>query len=584
MRFAMLKRLFISILLLLFIPAIVLASRGINVVSIKDKSGKEVGLYKESHALVIGVSDYTAGWPDLPGVKKDVRLVKAALEKAGFNVVVSEDPDRAGLLKVFDDFINQYGNNPDARLLFYFAGHGHTMKLSYGGDMGYIIPTDAPNPNKDKGGFLAKALGMKSIEVYAEQIQAKHAMFLFDSCFSGSIFALSRAIPENINYKTSKPVRQFINAGAANETVPDESIFRHQFIEALEGEGDTDKDGYVTGIELGEFLQSKVVNYSRGSQHPQYGKIRNPYLDKGDFVFPLNTASLTPQSSDALAEERNKLEAERQRFESERKRFEEEKHLAEERKKLEEERHKFNVEQERQRQEDKRLADERQKEEAKLKAEQNKREEQLRMAKLTPREMPSTNSSGKCPSKMSFIPGGVFLAGNVYSLKEMSINALCMDQYEVTQADYKRVMGSNPSKFKGGNRPVEQVTWHEAKAYCEKVGKRLPTKWEWEKAAKAGTTTKYYCGNEPDTTYAWYGEDWDRGHHPVGQKKPNAFGLYDMSGNVWEWTDSVSSWDASTKVVGGGSWVHNVADMESTPHERSKPSKRLNFYGFRCAK
>jgi hypothetical protein len=281
------KRLIIIMLITLILPALALASRGINVVSIKDKTGKEIGLYKESHALIIGVSDYTAGWPDLPGVKKDVRLVKAALEKAGFNVVVSQDPDRAGMLKAFDDFINKYGNNPDARLLFYFAGHGHTLKLAYGGDMGYIIPTDAPNPNKDKNGFLAKAMDMKLIEVYAEKIQAKHAMFLFDSCFSGSIFALSRAIPENINYKTSKPVRQFITAGAANETVPDESIFRHQFIEALEGEGDTDRDGYVTGIELGEFLQNKVVNYSRGSQHPQYGKIRNPYLDKGDFVFPL---------------------------------------------------------------------------------------------------------------------------------------------------------------------------------------------------------------------------------------------------------------------------------------------------------
>ena len=99
------KRLFIVLLTLLLIPATALASRGIDVVSIKDKSGNEVGLYKESHALVIGVSDYTAGWPDLPGVKKDVRLVKDALEKAGFNVVVVEDPDRVGLLKAFDAFI-----------------------------------------------------------------------------------------------------------------------------------------------------------------------------------------------------------------------------------------------------------------------------------------------------------------------------------------------------------------------------------------------------------------------------------------------------------------------------------------------
>ncbi len=258
---------------------------------IKDTSGKQVGLYQESHALVIGVSEYT-DWPILPGVKKDVQLVKAALEAQGFEVETVMDPDRKELQNAYRHFIDRYGHNPDNRLLFYYAGHGHTLKLAYGGDMGYIVPKDAPNPNRDKNGFLRKALDMEQMEVFAKRIESKHALFLFDSCFSGSIFALSRAVPENISYKTSKPVRQFITAGSANETVPDESIFRHQFISALEGEGDLDKDGYVTGVELGEFLQKKVVNYSQGSQHPQYGKIRNPHLDKGDFVFSIESAKL----------------------------------------------------------------------------------------------------------------------------------------------------------------------------------------------------------------------------------------------------------------------------------------------------
>jgi len=69
--------------------------------------------------------------------------------------------------------------------------------------------------------------------------------------------------------------------------VPDESVFRRQFIAALQGDGDTNQDGYVTGVELGEFLSNTVGNYSKGTQHPQYGKIRDPNLDKGDFVFPL---------------------------------------------------------------------------------------------------------------------------------------------------------------------------------------------------------------------------------------------------------------------------------------------------------
>jgi len=281
---------FILIALFLFLSiSTSYANRGIIPIPIKNKAGKQVGLYKESHALVIGVSDYTNGWPDLPGVRKDVGLIKTALEANGFHVVAKQDLDHNELENAFEEFINRYGHEPEARLLFYFSGHGHTLKLAYGGDMGYIVPTDAPNPNRDRIGFLNKALDMERMEVFAKKIESKHALFLFDSCFSGSIFSLSKAVPNNITYKTSEPVRQFITAGSANETVPDESIFGAQFIAALNGEGDTDQDGYLTGVELGEFLQKQVANYSNESQHPQYGKIRNPYLDKGDFVFQLKT-------------------------------------------------------------------------------------------------------------------------------------------------------------------------------------------------------------------------------------------------------------------------------------------------------
>ncbi|CCQ91042.1 exported hypothetical protein [Nitrospina gracilis 3/211] len=310
----------------LALPTITLAEeRGIRVVPIEDAEGNQVGLYQESHALIVGVSDYTAGWPDLPGVNKDVNLVKNALEKQGFNVVVVMNPNHEGMQKAFNDFINRYGHGVDNRLLFYFAGHGHTLKLAYGGDMGYIVPADAPNPNRDRQGFLARAMDMERIEVYAKRIESKHALFLFDSCFSGSIFALSRAVPENISYKTSQPVRQFVTAGSADETVPDESIFRDQFIAALNGEGDSDGDGYLTGVELGEFLQAKVVNYSQGSQHPQYGRIRNPFLDKGDFVFRLDPKEpeTTPDSMNA-ATELSELEATIARLQSEKVQLEKE--------------------------------------------------------------------------------------------------------------------------------------------------------------------------------------------------------------------------------------------------------------------
>ena len=262
-------------------------SRG-TVVRIPGPDGKEVALYQGSHALLIGASAYTNGWPKLPQVPDDLRAVRAVLERQGFAVTEVIDPDHRALRRAFDEFINAHGADEDSkdnRLLFYFAGHGHTLDESFGGKMGYILPVDTPPPQRDPAGFRATALDMHQIEVYARRIQAKHALFLFDSCFSGSIFALSRGIPEPISYKAARPVRQFITSGGADEKVPDESIFRAQWVAALNGEGDLTGDGYVTGAELGLFLEDTVANYSQGSQHPQYGTIRDPRLDKGDFVF-----------------------------------------------------------------------------------------------------------------------------------------------------------------------------------------------------------------------------------------------------------------------------------------------------------
>jgi len=125
---------------------------------------------------------------------------------------------------------------------------------------------------------------------------------------------------------------------------------------------------------------------------------------------------------------------------------------------------------------------------------------------------------------MVLIPAGEFMAGDPGSLKDMVINAFYMGKYEVTQREYEQVMGKNPSYFKGSDRPVESVTWYEADEYCKRVGKRLPTEWEWEKAAKGGTTTKYYRGNEVGKNNAncdVCGSRWNNKETaPVGSFKP----------------------------------------------------------------
>nr|NQU91545.1 caspase family protein [Bacteroidota bacterium] len=215
--------------------------RGFQKVELKI-DGKTTTLYSGSHALVIGVSNYSNGWPDLPGVKNDIREVKAALEKNDFNVTVVEDANDKEIETAIDNFIEEYGVNANNRLLVYFAGHGHTMKAPDGRELGYIVPANAPLPDVNSSRFHQKAISMRKFDSWARDILSKHAIFLFDACFSGSLFNLSRAVPAAINYNTSKAVRQFITSGSAKEQVPDRSLFREYFVKAITtGDADANK-------------------------------------------------------------------------------------------------------------------------------------------------------------------------------------------------------------------------------------------------------------------------------------------------------------------------------------------------------
>ncbi|MDR1904846.1 MAG: caspase family protein, partial [Treponema sp.] len=258
-------------------------SRGMTVTA---PDGATLTSFSGSHALVIGESAYNKGWMPLSGVKEDVTAVKRLFEEQGFSVTLLEDKTSRELITGIEDFFDRYGYEKDVRLIIYYAGHGQTLKLDNTRDMGYIVPIDAPVPARDETGFKRLAIPMQQFDTWAKKYESRHIMYIFDSCFSGSIFDTSRAAPGIIDYKISQPVRQFIASGAADETVPDKSIFRRQLEAGLrDRDADLNNDGYVSGSELGDFLQTTVVNYSNSAQHPQYGKIRDPNLDKGDFVF-----------------------------------------------------------------------------------------------------------------------------------------------------------------------------------------------------------------------------------------------------------------------------------------------------------
>ncbi len=204
-----------------------------------------------------------------------------------------------------------------------------------------------------------------------------------------------------------------------------------------------------------------------------------------------------------------------------------------------------------------------------------------------------------------------------------------MAKTEVTQAQWKSVMGKNPSFFMGNNLPVENVSWEDCHEFCKKTGLQLPTEAQWEYACRAGSTTALPNGpiqilgenNAPVLDpIAWYGgnssvgwtgvdgydtSDWSEkqypsgkaGTHPVGKKKPNAWGLYDMIGNVWEWcedwygaypsgsvTNPRGASSGTDRVARGGSWGSKAAYCRSASRFLRNPLSTYNVLGFRPVK
>ena len=281
---------FFALLVVFLVSLIPLGALG-NRAEIVTAAGNSVGHYANSYALLIGVSDYDVDWPDLDAVPSELKNVEALLLEQGFNVAKVMNPDSDQLQEAFENFVDLYGYSPNNRLLFYYSGHGYTRAEN---TKGYLVPTDAPNPQKDERGFIRKAYSMTSLLALARQIESHHALFLFDSCFSGTIFK-TRALPTEpllISQLTALPVRQFITAGQAGEVVPAKSTFTPAFIDSIKyGLADLNSDGYVTGSELGMHLQSVVSDSSYGGQTPQYGKINDYELARGDFVFGSRSAS-----------------------------------------------------------------------------------------------------------------------------------------------------------------------------------------------------------------------------------------------------------------------------------------------------
>lgn len=165
-----------------------------------------------------------------------------------------------------------------------------------------------------------------------------------------------------------------------------------------------------------------------------------------------------------------------------------------------------------------------------------------------------------------------------------------MQSTQVTHALWKEVIGFNPSRFKGDDLPVEMVSWNGCQDFIKKLNEldkeyiyRLPTEAEWEYCCRAGSTTEYCFGDDESDLkdYAWYRDNSEQKTHPVGQKKPNAWGLYDMHGNVWEWCEDKYDRAGSYRVLRGGSWGSSPVFLRSAFRISGEPGYRSGHVGFR---
>lgn len=169
-----------------------------------------------------------------------------------------------------------------------------------------------------------------------------------------------------------------------------------------------------------------------------------------------------------------------------------------------------------------------------------------------------------------------------------------MSVYQCTQEEWVELMKENPSKFFGRvNLPVENVSWNDVQEFIKKKNEQkdgyeysLPTEDQWEYACRAGSATNYCFGNSEEELkeYAWFYKNSDGKTHPVGLKKPNAWGLYDMHGNVWEWCSNLWSPSSSPRGLRGGAWFSVPQSARSANRYNVDPAVRYSDLGFRLAR
>lgn len=487
-------------------------------------------------ALVIGNKDYADA--PLTNPLNDARDMQATLQRLGFTVIYRENAS----FEAMDDAMHEFARrlNKDSVALFYFSGHGVQAD-----GVNYLIPVGARIASKSE--VKSRAYDANIALGTMEEAGARVNVVVLDACRNAA-FRGYRSPQGGLAQMGGGSGSIIAFATAPGDTAEDGTGRNGTFTKHLLAH--LDEPG-LTAIEALQKVQTEVADETRDDQKPwiNFGPQRGEFCFAGCEESGVKPPVVTPPPKvDPVAAEQEfwdnvKASTDPADFEAYLDQYPSGRHAPLARNAIKRLRQ--------------RVADAEEK-------------------PVRPQPSPTPVSSPTCIDCPEMV-----------RLPSLGIS---MGKYEVTQGQWRRIMGDNPSKFSscGDDCPVEQVSWDDVQAFIEKLNAktgqrfRLPTEDEWYAACQAGGRYEY-CGSDNIEALAWYGGNSGDKTHPVGRKQANAWGLYDMSGNVWEWTEDCWEGDCGRRAVRGGAWNGLSADIRSAFRIRLLPSLRYSYTGFRLA-
>jgi len=266
---------------------------------------------RHGRALLIGNSHYRdSGWPPLDDIPLQLAQLEKSLKDHFDTVKVVQDLEAIPLFDTINDFVRTYGNDSNARLFIYYAGHGYT-EIQRNENRGYITGIDTPRSDGTQRAYNAarlKAISMAEIRAPLERAPAKSILFLFDSCFAGTIFTNRvgndppRPLTTDIVAQLlERPARDFITAGRSDQRVPAHSPIPDLFLAALNGAADPYKHGVISSTEIHAYLLDRVLQMRDINLTPQVGKLPNSDFAEGAFLFRVpNPTMRAPDESETI--------------------------------------------------------------------------------------------------------------------------------------------------------------------------------------------------------------------------------------------------------------------------------------------